>query len=242
MPNRPVSLVLFIVFGRTREGCLAGFAFQRAFLLRSAPFVACSGTKRSSLGGREKLTATYILTFLSNVWLIPMVQKRLQLWNRQPCDFWRCPRWNIRLKAERSTYASPSFAPWCWVSWARVAIIYAIVIIYVPAKTVLESNLEGGVMCTTLSKEGNLTGEGTCDKWHSCVEWCLSKSTKECDHVWAAVRDMGTQIWWEACDLSNMTFVDHKCNTMEDLKELNCKLYPTEEGEAKRRPHKKLLQ
>lgn len=113
---------------------------------------------------------------------------------------------------------------------SAVAIIYAIVIIYLPAKVVLESNLAGPKMCTTLSKEGNLTGESKCT-WHSCEEWCLSKSNKECSHVWAAVRTTGTELWLEACELDNATLIDHKCNTMEDLKELNCKLYPTERGE-----------
>ena len=53
------------------------------------------------------------------------------------------------------------------------------------------------------------------------------QSNKECSHVWAATRDEGTQIWWDNCDLSNKTMVDHKCNVVEDLEELNCKLYPT---------------
>ena len=55
----------------------------------------------------------------------------------------------------------------------------------------------------------------------------FSQSNKECSHVWAATRDEGTQIWWDNCDLSNKTMVDHKCNVVEDLEELNCKLYPT---------------
>ena len=58
---------------------------------------------------------------------------------------------------------------------SAVAIIYAIVIVYVPAKTVLESNLQGPKMCTTLANLGNLSGIDVCDGWTSCVEWCLSK-------------------------------------------------------------------
>jgi hypothetical protein len=57
---------------------------------------------------------------------------------------------------------------------SAVAIIYAIVIIYLPAKVVLESTLQGPKMCTTLSKEGNLSGIETCQDWSSCEEWCLS--------------------------------------------------------------------
>ena len=57
---------------------------------------------------------------------------------------------------------------------SAVAIIYAIVIIYLPAKVVLESSLQGPKMCTTLSLEGNLTGIETCQDWSSCEEWCLS--------------------------------------------------------------------
>jgi hypothetical protein len=61
---------------------------------------------------------------------------------------------------------------------AAVLIIYAIVIIYLPAKIVLESTLQGPKMCTTLSKEGNLTGEEVCLGWTSCHEWCLSVVSK----------------------------------------------------------------
>ena len=46
--------------------------------------------------------------------------------------------------------------------------------------------------------------------------------------MWALSRNEGTQIWWDNCDLSNATMVDHKCNVMEDLEILNCKLYPRE--------------
>ena len=58
---------------------------------------------------------------------------------------------------------------------SAVAIIYSIVIIYIPSVNVLQSKLVGPKMCTTLIKEGNLTGIETCDKWSSCEEWCLSK-------------------------------------------------------------------
>ena len=61
---------------------------------------------------------------------------------------------------------------------SAVAIIYAIVIIYLPAKVVLESTLQGPKMCTTLSKEGNLSGIETCQDWSSCEEWCLSIVSK----------------------------------------------------------------
>jgi len=62
--------------------------------------------------------------------------------------------------------------------WAAVAIIYSIVIIYLPSKTVLESNITGPVMCTTLSNTRNIDdptpGPGGCENWSSCEEWCLS--------------------------------------------------------------------
>lgn len=58
---------------------------------------------------------------------------------------------------------------------SAVAIIYSIVIVYVPSKNVLESNFEGPTMCTTLRLEKDLVGIETCDGWTSCVEWCLSK-------------------------------------------------------------------
>jgi len=62
---------------------------------------------------------------------------------------------------------------------SAVLIIYAIVIIYLPAKTVLDSTLQGPKMCTTLAKEGNLTGEEICLGWTSCHEWCLSVVSKK---------------------------------------------------------------
>ena len=61
---------------------------------------------------------------------------------------------------------------------SAVAIIYSIVIIYIPSVNVLQSRLDGPKMCTTLSKEGNLTGIETCENWSSCEEWCLSKVRK----------------------------------------------------------------
>ena len=65
---------------------------------------------------------------------------------------------------------------------SAVAVIYAIVIVYVPSKRVLESNLSGPKMCTTLSLQYGLVNppnptpeEDVCNNWTSCVEWCLSK-------------------------------------------------------------------
>ena len=60
---------------------------------------------------------------------------------------------------------------------SAVAIIYSIVIIYVPAKTVLESNLQGPKKCTTLSMARDIDDPtpGGCENWTSCHEWCLSK-------------------------------------------------------------------
>jgi len=115
---------------------------------------------------------------------------------------------------------------------SAVAMIYSIVIVYVPAKTVLESNLQGPKMCTTLSMGKDIEGVENCEGWTSCVEWCLSKSNKECSHVYAATRNLGTQIYWDKCDLTEEHFVNHKCNTLEDLKELNCKLFSTEKDET----------
>ena len=88
-------------------------------------------------------------------------------------------------------------------------------------------------MCTTLKKEGNLTGADKCDGWTSCEEWCLSTSELSCHHVWAAVRDLGTTIWWDSCDFHEDSFINHTCNTLEDVESWNCKLYMDEEGEAK---------
>ena len=58
---------------------------------------------------------------------------------------------------------------------SAVAIIYSIVIVYIPSKIVLESNITGPVMCTTLSEARNIDSPKYCDNWSSCEEWCLSK-------------------------------------------------------------------
>ena len=58
---------------------------------------------------------------------------------------------------------------------SAVAIIYSIVIIYLPSKMVLESNITGPAMCTTLSMERNIDSIEFCHNWSSCEEWCLSK-------------------------------------------------------------------
>ena len=63
------------------------------------------------------------------------------------------------------------------------------------------------------------------------------KSGKACSHVWAAARDLGTQIYWDGCDLSNEDTdisIDHKCSVIEEEKKLNCKLYRSEEGSSKK--------
>ena len=59
---------------------------------------------------------------------------------------------------------------------SAVAIIYSIVIVYLPAMVVLQSNIEEAPkMCTTLSKRGNISDEAECAGWWACEEWCLSK-------------------------------------------------------------------
>ena len=58
---------------------------------------------------------------------------------------------------------------------SAVICIYSIVIIYVPSKIVLESNITGPVMCTTLTNVRNIDTIEGCHNWSSCEEWCLSK-------------------------------------------------------------------
>jgi len=124
---------------------------------------------------------------------------------------------------------------------STVGIIYAIVIIYLPSIAVLESGMTGDVMCTTLETQRSIdtiwtpeleaAGTPTCGNgtgWSSCEEWCLSTSNKECSHVYASTRKRGTEIHWEGCDLTEANYYNHTCNTLEDLKELNCKYFSTE--------------
>ena len=48
--------------------------------------------------------------------------------------------------------------------------------------------------------------------------------------MYAAVRDLGTQIWWDGCDFSEDAFIDHTCNTLDDIETLNCKQFHNEKG------------
>ena len=66
----------------------------------------------------------------------------------------------------------------------------------------------------------------------------IFKSPGECDHVWASVRDVGTEIIWEDCDMTvgeDPIIEDEgvECNLLENEKELKCKLYPDEKGISK---------
>ena len=66
----------------------------------------------------------------------------------------------------------------------------------------------------------------------------ISKSPGECDHVWASVRDVGSEIIWEDCDMTDEEdpIIDDEgvdCNLLENEKELKCKLYPDEKGISK---------
>ena len=45
---------------------------------------------------------------------------------------------------------------------STVAIIYSVVIIYIPSKQVLKSKMMGPVMCTTLSNERNIKNATSC--------------------------------------------------------------------------------
>ena len=45
---------------------------------------------------------------------------------------------------------------------STVAIIYSVVIIYLPSKKVLESKMMGPVMCTTLSNDRNINDATSC--------------------------------------------------------------------------------
>lgn len=61
---------------------------------------------------------------------------------------------------------------------STVAIIYSIVLVYLPSIKELQADLVGPKMCTTILTQGNLTGMDVCDGWSSCTEWCLSSVGK----------------------------------------------------------------
>ena len=63
------------------------------------------------------------------------------------------------------------------------------------------------------------------------------QSAKECNHVYANVRETGTEISWHGCDFTEPQegteepgFVEHSCNTLDDLPEMNCKRFKSEKS------------
>ena len=55
------------------------------------------------------------------------------------------------------------------------------------------------------------------------------QSSKDCNHVMANVRETGTEISWHGCDFTEAGgFVEHTCNTLDDLPEMNCKRFSSE--------------
>lgn len=56
-----------------------------------------------------------------------------------------------------------------------------------------------------------------------------------CNHVYSAVRELGTTIYWDGCDFPETedddVFIDHTCNTLDEIESMNCKLYGYEKGE-----------
>lgn len=143
----------------------------------------------------------------------------------------------------------------CWMALccviSAVLMIYFTAIIYIPGANVLQSKIEGGKKCTTLLMERGLEGEAQCSVqdptygtiqndtmiipnslWWSCNEWCLAKSPNECNHVWASVREIGTEIYWDDCDMDGDEVDDQgvTCNVWENEDELNCKLGHNETG------------
>jgi hypothetical protein len=64
----------------------------------------------------------------------------------------------------------------------------------------------------------------------------------------SAASELGTTVYWDGCDLleknvteknstedsrhlPERTYIDHTCNTLEDLEELDCKRFSYEKGE-----------
>jgi len=49
--------------------------------------------------------------------------------------------------------------------------------------------------------------------------------------VYAAVRELGSEVDYDGCDFEeDRGFVDHTCNTLEDVDAWNCKLFSYEFG------------
>ena len=63
--------------------------------------------------------------------------------------------------------------------FSLVAIIYATMMIYIPANLEMKANVTGPLKCTTIKMDFNVS-QGNCH-WSSCIEWCLNKVSKaEC--------------------------------------------------------------
>ena len=57
--------------------------------------------------------------------------------------------------------------------FSLVAIIYATMMIYIPANLEMKANVTGPLKCTTIKMDFNVS-QGNCH-WSSCIEWCLNK-------------------------------------------------------------------
>jgi len=106
---------------------------------------------------------------------------------------------------------------------SSVALIYLSVIIYLPSKREIDSGIAPHpVMCTTIDRQHMDNDIAACS-WSSCTEWCLSKaSVNVCEHLYVSVRQNGTDIEFEECQVHE----HKKCIVMADVKEKkkNCKI------------------
>ena len=57
--------------------------------------------------------------------------------------------------------------------FSLVTIVYATMMIYIPANLEMRANVTGPLKCTTIKMDFNVS-QGNCH-WSSCIEWCLNK-------------------------------------------------------------------
>ena len=59
--------------------------------------------------------------------------------------------------------------------FSLVTIVYATMMIYIPANLEMRANVTGPLKCTTIKMDFNVS-QGNCH-WSSCIEWCLNKAS-----------------------------------------------------------------
>jgi len=99
--------------------------------------------------------------------------------------------------------------------FSLVAIVYATMMIYIPANLEMKANVTGPLKCTTIKMDFNVS-QGNCH-WSSCIEWCLNKPPKLCHQVKVDVRRPGVDLKLHDCEIEMVG----TCKNADDLEDIS---------------------